>query len=95
MSRIRIPTPLRKFTGGRDEVEAQGTTLREVLGHLESNHAGIKSQICDAEGELRRFVNVFVNEEDVRYLKGLDTEVAEEDVLSIVPAIAGGRRAAG
>ena len=92
MSRIRIPTPLRKFTGGRDEVEATGATLREVLDHLEAQHAGIKGQICDADGALRRFVNLFVNEEDARYLQGLDTEVAPGDVVSIVPAIAGGGR---
>jgi molybdopterin synthase sulfur carrier subunit len=90
MSQVRIPTPLRKFTGGKDEVAASGGTLRELLDQLDAQHAGIKNQICGADGELRRFVNVFVNDEDARYLSGLDTEIKAEDVVSIVPAIAGG-----
>ena len=92
MSQIRIPTPLRKFTGGMDEVPGSGNTLRVVLENLESQHAGIRKQICDSNGELRRFVNVFINEEDARYLAGLDSEVKEGDVISIVPAIAGGNK---
>ena len=90
MSQIRIPTPLRKFTGGMDEVPGSGSTLRVVLENLELQHAGIRKQICDSNGELRRFVNVFINEEDARYLAGLDSEVKEGDVISIIPAIAGG-----
>jgi molybdopterin synthase sulfur carrier subunit len=90
MSQIRIPTPLRKFTGGKDEVAVCGRTLRELLDQLDAQHTGIKNQICDPAGELRRFVNVFVNDEDARYLSGLDTEIKAEDVVSIVPAIAGG-----
>lgn len=91
MAKVRIPTPLRKYTGGRDEVTTSGGTLREVLENLETEHGGIRERICDAGGELRRFVNVFLNDEDVRYLSGLDTRVKEEDIISIVPAIAGGR----
>ncbi len=91
MAKVRIPTPLRKYTGGRDQVTTTGETLREVLENLGTEHGGIRERICDADGELRRFVNVFLNEEDVRYLSGLDTRVKEEDVISIVPAIAGGR----
>ncbi|MEE8112023.1 MAG: MoaD/ThiS family protein [Acidobacteriota bacterium] len=91
MSKVRIPTPLRKYTGGRDEVTTTGETLREVLENLGTEHDGILERICDTDGKLRRFVNVFLNQEDIRYLSGLDTPVKEEDVISIVPAIAGGR----
>ena len=90
MSKVRIPTPLRRYTGGRDEVTVAGKTLREVLKNLDTEHDGIRDRICDPDGGLRRFVNVFLNDEDVRYLSGLDTPVKEDDVVSIVPAIAGG-----
>ena len=91
MTKVRIPTPLRKFTGGRDEVAATGDTVREILANLDNEHSGIRERICDPQGELRRFVNVFLNDEDVRHLSGLDTRVKEDDMISIVPAIAGGR----
>ena len=87
---VRIPTPLQKLVGDKAEVEAQGGTLREVIDGLASQNAEIKSRLLDDSGELRRFVNVYVNEEDVRFLQRLDTPLKDGDEVSIVPAIAGG-----
>ena len=89
---VRIPTPLRKYTGGQAQVEVAGSTVREVFEGLESSSAGIKEKVIDDAGEIRRFINVFKSGEDVRYLQGLDTPVESGDELSIVPAIAGGCR---
>ncbi len=86
---VRIPTPLRTYTGGQDEVPAQGSTVADVLNDLEANHPGIKERIADAKG-IRRSVNVFLGEEDIRFLDGLGTSLKDGDVLSIIPAIAGG-----
>ncbi|PYQ11121.1 MAG: molybdopterin synthase sulfur carrier subunit [Acidobacteria bacterium] len=88
--KVRIPTPLRPLAGGRDQVQVAGATVRAVLENLEKECPGIRSRLCDERGELRRFVNLFLNDEDVRHLGGLDFPVQEGDVLSIVPAIAGG-----
>ena len=90
MATVRIPTPLRKYTQGQEEVSASGKTVGELITDLEAKYPGIKERICDDKGALRRFVNVFVKDEDVRFLKNLDTPVAEGDEVSIVPAIAGG-----
>lgn len=87
---VRIPTPLQKLVGDKAEVEAQGGTLREVIEGLASQNAEIKTRLLDDSGELRRFVNVYVNEEDVRFLQKLDTPLKDGDEVSIVPAIAGG-----
>lgn len=87
---VRIPTPLRKYTDGQAEVESEGATVREVFTHLETTNQGIGAMIFDDEGEIRRFINVFVNGEDVRQRQGKDTPVNEGDELSVVPAIAGG-----
>lgn len=87
---VRIPTPLRKYTGGRAEVESEGSTIREVFAQLEKEHEGIHAKIFDEDGEIRRFINVFVNGEDVRHREGKDTPVTSGDELSVVPAIAGG-----
>jgi molybdopterin synthase sulfur carrier subunit len=88
---FRIPTPLRALTAGKDEVSVEGTSVREALESLEVRHRGMKSRVCDDRGELRRFINLYVNEEDVRNLQGLATELASGDVISIIPAIAGGK----
>lgn len=88
---VRIPTPLQKLVGDKAEVEGQGATLREVIEGLASQNAEIKNRLLDDSGELRRFVNVYVNEEDVRFLQKLDTPLKDGDEVSIVPAIAGGR----
>lgn len=90
MIKVRIPTPLRPLTKGQGEVEAKGANIHEMIDHLESAHPGMKDRLCDEKGELRRFVNVYVNEEDIRFLKGKDTVLKDGDEVSIVPAIAGG-----
>ena len=90
MATIRIPTPLRKLTEGREEVTASGATVGEVLANLDRAYPGIKARIFDDPGAVRKFVNIFANDEDIRFLKNLDTPVKESDELSIVPAIAGG-----
>ena len=86
---VRIPTPLRTLTGGQDEVSADGGTVAEVIESLEANHPGMKDRLCDDKG-VRRFVNIYHNDEDIRFLDNLETELKEGDTLSIVPAIAGG-----
>lgn len=87
---VRVPTILRNYTGGEAEVQAAGATLREVLSDLEANHAGIGPRILDENGKIRRFVNVYVNEEDVRFEQGLDTPTADGAVVSVLAAVAGG-----
>jgi sulfur-carrier protein len=90
MPKVRIPTPLRKLTDGQAEVHAEGEDLRTVVANLEAAHPGIEDRLLDDAGQLRRFVNVFVRDEDVRFQDGLDTKVTESDTISIVPAVAGG-----
>lgn len=90
MAIVRIPTPLRKLTGGQEEVKAQGGTIAAIIGSLESQYPGLKERICDDQGKMRRFVNIFKNDEDIRFLQNLETPVGDTDELSIVPAIAGG-----
>ena len=88
--KVRIPTPLRTLTKGLDEVDAEGADVRTVIDDLERKYAGIKDRVCDEKG-VRRFVNIFLNEEDdIRFLEGLDTKVSDGDVLSLLPAVAGG-----
>ena len=87
---VKIPTQLRTLTDGRDQVEADGTSLQQVLDALESAHPGLQKRVLDDAGQLRRFVNVYVDGEDVRFLKGLDTEVPERSEVAIIPAVAGG-----
>jgi len=87
---VRIPTILRTYTGGSSEVAASGATLLEVLDDLEANHPGIKARVLDDAGEIRRFVNVYVGNDDVRFLDGLKTPTPEGAQLSIIPAVAGG-----
>jgi MoaD family protein len=90
--KVRIPTPLRKFTGDKADIDASGSTVAEVIEDLEGRHPGIKDSLVDESGSLRRFVNVYVNEEDIRFLEGPDTTVNDGDSVTIVPAIAGGAR---
>lgn len=87
---IRIPTQLRELSGGASEVAVEGSTVGEVLHALEAAHPGFGERLFDDEGRLRRFVNVFLADEDIRFLDGLDTEVAQGQSVSIVPAVAGG-----
>jgi sulfur-carrier protein len=88
---VRIPTPLQKLTNNMAEVAVEASSIREMVDHLEQKYPGIKDRLCDDSGRLRRFVNVYVNEEDIRFLEGKKTALKETDVVSIVPAIAGGR----
>jgi len=87
---VRIPTPLRKITGGSDEVSIEGTNITEILAALEAAHPGIKERICEEDGTLRKFVNLYVNDEDIRFKDNMATVLKDGDELSIVPAIAGG-----
>jgi molybdopterin converting factor small subunit len=87
---IRIPTQLRQLTGGTGELNVEATTVASALAGLERAHQGFAERIFDADGQLRRFVNVFLADEDIRFLQGLDTPVADGQVISIVPAVAGG-----
>jgi sulfur-carrier protein len=86
---VRIPTTFRPLTGGSSSVEVEGSTVRDVLASLESQHPGFADRILD-EGALRKFVNVFVGDEDIRFLSGLDTEVPAGEMVAIIPAVAGG-----
>ncbi|MDB1089518.1 MoaD/ThiS family protein [Streptomyces sp. ACA25] len=86
---VRIPTILRTYTGGRKAVEGSGDTLAELFTDLESHHPGIRQRLVD-DGELRRFVNVYLNDEDVRFLEGISTKLSDGDSVTILPAVAGG-----
>ena len=87
---VRIPTILRSYTGGENEVTVDGGTLAEVLDSLESNHPGIRARVLDDAGALRRFVNIYVGDDDVRFIGGLEATVADGAKISIIPAVAGG-----
>jgi sulfur-carrier protein len=88
--RVRIPTPLRRFTAGAEEVGVGGQTIASAIEDLERKFPGIKERLCDEQGRVRRFVNIYVNGDDIRFLSSLDTPVKDGDEVSIVPAIAGG-----
>lgn len=88
--KVRIPTPLRKLTKDQDEVTAEGGTVEAVIADLEKRYPGIRERICEDDGNLRRFVNVYLNDEDIRFMDNLATPVKDGDELSIIPAIAGG-----
>lgn len=88
---IRIPTPLRKLTKEKDTVQASGTTVAALVDDLERQYPGLKERLCDEKGELRRFVNIYLNDEDIRFAQGKQTPVKDGDEISIIPAIAGGQ----
>lgn len=90
VAKVRIPAPLRKLTQDKAVVDAQGQTVQDILADLEKNYPGLKERICDESGQIRRFVNVFVNGEDIRFKEGPKTAIAEGAEVSIIPAIAGG-----
>jgi MoaD family protein len=90
MATVKLPTILRKQTNGEAQVQAEGDTLRDLLNDLESKYPGITKNIVSDDGGLHRFINVYVNDEDVRYLGSLETNVTETDTVSILPAVAGG-----
>ncbi|MGW2599894.1 MoaD/ThiS family protein [Streptomyces klenkii] len=87
---VRIPTILRTYTGGKAEVSAEGATLSEVIQSLEADHTGIAARVLDESGKLRRFVNVYVNDDDVRFEQGLQTPTPHGSAVSVIPAVAGG-----
>jgi molybdopterin synthase sulfur carrier subunit len=87
---IRIPAPLRSLTGDAQTVEGSGGSVAKCIDYLEGRYPGVKERICDDGNELRRFINIYVNGEDIRFLSGLQTPVKDGDELSIVPAVAGG-----
>ncbi|HEK25151.1 MAG: ubiquitin-like small modifier protein 1 [Hydrogenobaculum sp.] len=87
---VRIPTPLRRLANGQGEVSVEAKNIKELIDALEASYPGFKERLVDENGELRRFVNLYLNDEDIRFLKGIDTELKDGDTLSIVPAIAGG-----
>ena len=89
-SKVRIPTPLRKLTDNQESIEIESNTIGGAIEELEGKFPGIKERLVDEEGEIRRFVNVYVNEEDIRFLENQDTPLKEGDDISIIPAIAGG-----
>ena len=86
---VRIPTPLRSLTGGEEQIQSSGATVRAVIDELEQNHPGMRDRLLDEKG-VRRFVNIYVGDEDIRFLDGLDTKLENGVEISIVPAIAGG-----
>lgn len=90
--KVRIPTPLQKLTGQKGEVEVSAANVKDLVGALEKKYPGIKDRICDETGKIRRFVNIYLNEEDIRFLKQEETQLKDGDEISIVPAIAGGSR---
>ena len=88
--KVRIPTPLQKLTNDEEEVDVRASSIKELIESLEKNYPGIKERICDESGNVRRFVNIFLNDEDIRFLEKETTRLKEGDVVSIIPAIAGG-----
>ncbi len=90
--KVRIPTPLMKLTNNQAEISAEGATIADILNNLESQFAGIKERICEESGTPRRFINIYLNEEDIRFLDGEKTKIKDGDDISIIPAIAGGTR---
>jgi molybdopterin synthase sulfur carrier subunit len=91
MTTVRIPSPLRRYTNSKSKVQVNGSTVTEVIENLEAAYPGVKSRLYDDSGQIKRYVNVFVNGEEIRTLQGPDTPVADKDEVSIIPAMAGGQ----
>ena len=89
---VRIPVQLRALTGGQEVVTATGSSVLQLIENIDKQFPGVKDRICEADGKVRRFVNIFVNKEDIRFLENLQTPISEKDEVSIIPAIAGGYR---
>ncbi|MEE8301754.1 MAG: MoaD/ThiS family protein [Candidatus Tectomicrobia bacterium] len=89
---VQIPTPLQKFTQNQSEVQAEGGTIQEVLEHLDLSFPGIRERLCDDRGAIRKFVNLYLNDEDIRFMDGEKTALEDGDEVAIIPAIAGGVR---
>ena len=91
MTTVRIPSPLRRYTNSQSKVQVSGATVQELIDNMEAAYPGVKSRLCDDSGQIKRYVNVFVNGEEIRTLQGAATSVADNDEISIVPAMAGGK----
>ena len=91
MATVRIPSPLRRYTNSQSKVETNGGSIGELLENLEAQYPGIRSKLCDDSGNIKRYVNIFINDEEIRTLQGSETPVGEKDEVSIIPAMAGGR----
>ena len=91
MATVYIPTPIRRLTGGQSKVVVEGSDVRSLLDAVDAQYPGVNEKLLDDDGNVKRFINVFVNDDEVRTLQGLDTEVSDSDRVSIVPAMAGGR----
>lgn len=91
MATVRIPSPLRRYTEGQNKVECSGVNIGELIDNLEAQYPGVKSRLCDDNGQIKRYVNVFVNDEEIRTLQGSETLVSDKDEVSIIPAMAGGQ----
>ena len=89
---VRIPTPLQKFTQNQSEVQVNGATIDGVVGELDAQFPGIRERLCDDSGAIRKFINLYLNDEDIRFMDGEKTAVQDGDEVAIIPAIAGGRR---
>ena len=92
MSSVFVPSPLRRYTAGQSKVQVSGATISELIENLERQFPGVKSRLCDESGQVKRYVNVFVNDEEIRALQGANTRLADKDEITIVPAMAGGWR---
>lgn len=91
MTTVFVPTPLRRLTGGQSKVEENAATVGELIGNLEERYPGIGEKLLDEDGNVKRFINVFRNDDEIRTLDGLETSIEEKDTVSIVPAMAGGQ----
>lgn len=92
---VRLPTPLRALTGGRGDLQVEAATVAEAIGRLDEQYAGLRDRLCEADGSVRRFLNVYLNDEDIRFLRGTATPLTPGDQLTIVPAMAGGAPSSG
>lgn len=91
MATVRIPSPLRRYTNGQSKVESSGANINEIIDSLDAQYPGVKARLCDDSGQIKRYVNVFVNDEEIRTLQGGETPVGDKDEVSIIPAMAGGQ----
>jgi len=91
MATVRIPSPLRRYTNNQSKVESNGANISELIDNLEAHYPGVKTRLCDESGQIKRYVNIFVNGEEIRTLQGSETTVDDKDEVSIVPAMAGGQ----
>ncbi|MEC9381881.1 MAG: MoaD/ThiS family protein [Thermodesulfobacteriota bacterium] len=90
MAKVKIPTPLRRLTGEKDEVETSAGNISDMILDLEKQYPGMQERLCDSDGSIRKFINIYVNEEDIRFMDAEKTSISNEDTVSIIPAIAGG-----